>query len=688
MTSDRNKLFRNVCPKNCYSSCTMISTVENGRIAELKGDQSHPYTKGKLCAKGFSFIEANAHRDRLKFPYYQKVKGTGKFVKITWEKAYDMIVSEMVNIYKRNDNFLSLGFYKGTGNLGVHHYVTEKFFTSMGETTKIIDSSSSYVSLKKFGCGRESRGNPLTIKEVSLIIIWGANPAATNVHLIPFIIEAKVKGSKVVVIDPLYTQTAELADLFIQIRPGSDGAFASLLIKGLLEKLPENESEEMKCFAERIRGIPTEEALRTCGVSNEAISLLQEWLRKVGQVAHLIGNGVFRSTGAGQSLRMIEALAEFHGDLGKEGGGVCIRKGPVRLYNSYLAGDASTFKGRLLDLSKPEGGIQFYDGSIANHNLGGFSVTKSPVEMLWISCGNPLTQAPQPQLWSKFMQEVRLIVTVDHYFTPTANMSNLVLPTTTHFEEFDLVLNDYHQGLAYNEKAISPYYESRSEWNIMKELALRLERALPGVCTFPVHSSEEEYLDAQFNDRVFEVYGVRGITDLKRRMGPVFPPKSQDGAVSKFKGFEIALKETVENEQKGEFVKRGQTLAGKSPTEKLPFWLLTPHHPYRLNSQFHFLNLSDEKEAYVGINETAAKKLGIFNGEIVRVFNEQDSIEIKALYSNQVPEDIVYIYEGWYPESDVNVNRLISVIRTNVVDENTTLEGMALYNTFVNIEKL
>lgn len=681
MTSDRNKLFRNICPKNCFSSCTMISTVENGRIAELKGDQSHPYTKGKLCAKGFSFIEANAHRDRVKFPYYQKVKGSGKFVKITWEKAYDMIVSEMVNIYQRNENLLPLGFYKGTGNLGVHHYVTEEFFTSMGETTKIIDASSSYVSLQRFG----SSSNPLTIKEASLIIIWGANPAATNVHLIPFIIEAKVKGSKVVVIDPLYTQTAELADLFIQIQPGSDGALAGLLIKGLVENLPDSEQTER--FAEQVRWIPTEEALHICGVSTEAIDLLQEWLRKAGSVAHLIGNGVFRSAGTGQSLRMIEVLAEVHGDLGKNGGGIFIRKGSVRLFHNQLSGDDSTFKGRLLDLSNPEGGIRFYDDLIANHNLGDFSVAKSPVEMLWISCGNPLTQAPHPQLWSKFMQDIRLVVTVDHYLTPTANMSNLVLPTTTHFEEYDLVLNDYHQGLDYNEKAISPYYESRSEWSIMKELALRLNKALPGVCSFPVHSTEEEYLDAQFNDRVFQVYGVRRVTDIKSRMGPVFPSKSQDRAVSEFKELEIALKERVENEQKGEFVKRGQTSAGKVPTTKHPFWLLTPHHPYRLNSQFYFLNLGDETEAYVGINAEAARKLGIFNGEIVRVSNNRDSIEIKAVYSTQVPEDIVFIYEGWYPESDVDVNRLIPSARTVTAEEGPSESG-ALYNTIVNIEKL
>ncbi|MBM4761427.1 molybdopterin-dependent oxidoreductase [Bacillus sp. B15-48] len=113
--------------------------------------------------------------------------------------------------------------------------MTEQFFASIGEFTRIIDSSSSFESFEAMGIESGVGGNPLKIREASIIIISGANPAATNIHLIPFIIEAKVKGAKVVVIDPLYTQTAELVDLFIQVRPGGDGILAGLLLKRLLE---------------------------------------------------------------------------------------------------------------------------------------------------------------------------------------------------------------------------------------------------------------------------------------------------------------------------------------------------------------------------------------------------------------------------------------------------------------------
>ena len=232
------KTYRNVCPRNCPSSCTMISHIENDSIHHIAGDINHPYTKGKLCAKGFSYAEKNNHRDRLKYPYYQKVKGSGKYIQITWEKAFQLMIRELLNIHHQFDSFLPLALFKGSGNIGVHHYVTDDFFSNLGETTRMFSSSSLFSGLNTTESDTIAVNgpDPSTIKEASMIIIWGANPAATNIHLIPYIIEAKVRGAKIVVIDPLYTQTAELADLYIQLRPGTDGAFASLLIKHLIER--------------------------------------------------------------------------------------------------------------------------------------------------------------------------------------------------------------------------------------------------------------------------------------------------------------------------------------------------------------------------------------------------------------------------------------------------------------------
>ena len=289
------KTYRNVCPRNCPSSCTMISHIENDSLHHITGDINHPYTKGKLCAKGFSYAEKNNHRDRLKYPYYQKVKGSGKYIQITWEKAFQLMIRELLNIHHQFDSFLPLALFKGSGNIGVHHYVTDDFFSNLGETTRMFSSSSLFSGLNTTESDTIAVNgpDPSTIKEASMIIIWGANPAATNIHLIPYIIEAKVRGAKIVVIDPLYTQTAELADLYIQLRPGTDGAFAGLLIKHLMEEnacdksFIEMDSIEINELIHSMNKIDEEDYLMNCDVPKEALSLLLTWLTDAKTVANV-----------------------------------------------------------------------------------------------------------------------------------------------------------------------------------------------------------------------------------------------------------------------------------------------------------------------------------------------------------------------------------------------------------------
>lgn len=187
-----------------------------------------------MC-KRFFLCRKNSHIERLKYPYFQKVKGSGKFVQITWEKAYQLLIHEMVNIHKYFNRFLPISYLKGSGNIGVHHFVVDEFFSSLGEITKITSSSALFSENDFTKKDALNHFHPQAFHEASLILIWGANPAATNIHLIPFLIEAKLQGAKIVVIDPIYTQTVELADLYIQLRPGSDAVLAALLINHILD---------------------------------------------------------------------------------------------------------------------------------------------------------------------------------------------------------------------------------------------------------------------------------------------------------------------------------------------------------------------------------------------------------------------------------------------------------------------
>ena len=475
------RIYRNVCPRNCPSSCTFISHIENDSIHHITGDISHPYTKGKLCAKGFSYAEKNNHKERLKYPYYQRVKGSGKFIQITWEMAYQLIINELLNIHHHFGSFLPFALFKGSGNIGVHHYVTDDFFSTLGETTKMFSSSSLFSRLNAIESDKEAINGPSLagIKEASMIIIWGANPAATNIHLIPYLIEAKVRGTKFVVIDPLYTQTAELADLYIQLRPSTDGAFASLLMKHLIEKNAydksfleiDNSNEIIHCLNE----IDTEEYLMNCDVPKEAFNLLLSWLTDAKPVSYVIGTGLQKHSNFRQTIRSIEQLATLHGDIGKIGGGIYFRENDTMIFNNQ-APEKLLGANRIMNINNSK------------------QIGEPPVNMLWVSCANPLTQEPDSRSVERSLMDIPFVVTVDQFMTPTAQMSNLILPTTTHFEEMDIVVSWWHGEMALNEKAISPYFGSTSEWKIMTELAKRLNQQMPSRCTFPIYSSEEEYI--------------------------------------------------------------------------------------------------------------------------------------------------------------------------------------------------
>jgi anaerobic selenocysteine-containing dehydrogenase len=565
------------------------------------------------------------------------------------------MIRELLNIHHQFDSFLPLALFKGSGNIGVHHYVTDDFFSNLGETTRMYSSSSLFSGLNttKSDTIAVNGPDPSTIKEASMIIIWGANPAATNIHLIPYIIEAKVKGAKIVVIDPLYTQTAELAHLYIQLRPGTDGAFVGLLLKHLIEEnaydksFIEMGSIEINELIHSLNEIDVENYLMNCDVPKEVLNLLLTWLTDAKSVANVIGTGLQKHSNFNQTLRFIEVLATVRGDIEKIGGGIYSRVNDTMIFNNQTP---EKLVGKNIILNRD-------------------SVGDQPIKMLLVSCANPLTQEPDSASTQRFLMNIPFVVTVDQFMTPTAQMSNLILPTTTHFEELDMIVSFWHSEIALNEKALSPYYESRSEWWIMTELAKRLNEHLPSLCTFPIYSTEEEYLNAQFNHEVFQRYCIRNLSDLKER--------TMTGVLS----------DTRVNQRYTSIAKDFKPAIGELPSKDYPFWFITPHHPYVFNSQFHFLNLSDEKEALAVIHPKVATDRGISNGDIVKVYNDQACIEMKAVCSKQVPKDIVMVYQGWYPDSDVSINDLISAKQEVSRDPSSVFNNYALFDTFVNVEK-
>ena len=234
----KEAIYRNTCPRNCYGTCGILSHVKDGKLIKVTGDPDHGYSKGQLCAKGYAFTEYVYSPNRLKYPMLQSPRGSGNWKRISWDEAYTIIASKMVELNQRYGSNLASGYNKFSGNLGLLHYATEGMFNSIGPHTMPIGNPCALTG--RLAMNRSFGENFSSIPEdmagAKLIVLWGANPAITNVHQMKFIYEARKKGAKLVVIDPVFSQTAKKADIYIQINPGTDRLLAHAIAKLVINR--------------------------------------------------------------------------------------------------------------------------------------------------------------------------------------------------------------------------------------------------------------------------------------------------------------------------------------------------------------------------------------------------------------------------------------------------------------------
>lgn len=682
------KVTRHVCPRNCYDACGMLAYTYNGVLKKVDGDPSHGYTNGKICAKGYSYVNRVYHRDRLKYPLMQEKRGSGNWKRITWEKAIDIIANKIIELNTRYGSNLSLALNKYSGNFGILHYAVEGLFNSLGKTTQAVGSPcwSAGLDANYYGFGDHQTSDPSDLKNAKLIILWGVNPAWTAVHSLRYINEAKAKGAKVVVIDPVYTSTAKKADLYIQVRPSSDGALALGIAKIILNKnsydkhFIEHHTHGFEDFKNYLETFSLEEAAALSGQDITLIEKLADMISSTKPVFIWTGFGLQRHINGGQNIRAINALGAMTGNIGIPGGGVHFAQQATWSFNfNFLINNQSTLKGKK---------------AIREININNFStelknLSDPPVKFLWISCRNLLAQDTRKKELIDIFKNLEMIVTVDQFLTPTTTYSDIVLPATTHFEEMDVVPGYWHHWIGINQQAIEPYYECKSDLEIAQLLSQRLNQISPGFCDFPEKGEAKDIIEREFNEQMYEMLGINHWSELLNgpRRANIPTTAWEDGIFkTPSKKFEF-YSETAKNNALPPLPSYN---SGVRPSQKYHYWLITPHSQYGLNSQFQntdwMLNVNPEPIIYVS-NKIAQEK-GIKSGEMVSVFNEHGQIMVKAKISGDIANDTVLFYQSWFPSSDCSINCLIPGYSTDMGEVSTGSAGIAFYDAFVDVEKI
>ena len=698
------KIYRNACPRNCYDTCSLKTWVKDDVITFVEGAPESTFTHGTPCVKGLSYPRRVYSPDRIKYPMVQDVRGSGNWRRISWDEAMQRIATKMLEIKKKDGSMLGLAMTKYSGKFGVLNYAVEGMMSSLGYTTRFAGTPCwpAGIDAQNYDMGDMWCNDPEDFVKAKYIIIWGANPAWCSMHTMKYIYQAREKGAKVVVIDPLLTQTAAKADLYLRVRPGSDGALAlgmarHLVDKGLVDQdFVNNYSHGYPEFEAYLRNSVTVEwASEICGLSADVIRQLAEEFTAVNPATVWIGYGMQRHVNGGANVRAIDAFVAMTGNIGIEGGGA--RYGHLHTwgfnYNAMLqkppvgsigmpgaagttsefgsAGEVAQYSDRSLNINQTAKGI--------------LEANEPPVRMLWVACKNPFAQDFDRSKMEKAFEKLEMVVCADQFFNETVQHADIVLPVTTAFEEWNVDASYWHYWLSINQPAIKPMYEAKCDLEIAVLLSRTINKLEPGSCTFPQEFNHKRWLDQEFNDGMAKMFGISSWDDLLDGPKKAILPSSAAWYDRKFKTpsgkFEFRSELCEKN---------GHTaLPEYKPEAKstLPFHLFTPHVQFGIHSQFINLDWMQVfyPEPFVYMHPISAEKRGIAENDLVKVFNTVGEVELRAKVTANVPEDFLVMYEAWFPKRKYNVQNVVADTPADMGLMKTGAPGAAIHSQFTDI---
>ena len=632
------RFTRNTCPRNCYSSCSMISHVTDGVLEKVSGDPKHGYSRGKLCAKGYGYPEFVYSDKRLKYPLKRiGERGAGKWERISWEEAFELLAKEIINSFDHRDSFRSVAYNSFSGNIGFLHHAMTGFFNYLGDHTYAQGNPCLGTGKKALEDQRYSIPyyEPEEMAKGDYIIIWGSNPAVTNIHQMKYIHAARDRGAELIVIDPVYTQTAKAADVYIQIRTGSDASLAALILSELDQRnhlANRSEKNGSQLLMNDLKSVSTDLLKDKTGISDEALTLLTDCYAYQGTVISWIGFGMQRYSNGAASVRTIDALSILtERDSSKR---------PVYYLNpKFFTLHEQVSQELLPPKSKGSRGVSY------NHFAQTcLDFSSDPVDFLWILNRNPLSQDESLLEWTQLIEKVPFLVVSDLRMTKTAAHADLVLPVTSHFEQYDLHVSYWNSWLSLNEPAIQPLFESKSDAMIASGVSKAMNRIRPGISSYPESQTELDWIQKIIRLVAREQSDVIMIDSL--RFGPIkLQAHSHTSPIS-----------FVHPDDKDKSFLFDALLTDK-PKPKYEFRILSAQSLLHIHSQFEtVIQVPGELTTnQVGVSEGTAKTYHLHDGDRVIIFNDTGEVKREVRIMNEVPNEVLVIRQG----GTDSVNRLI-----------------------------
>jgi anaerobic selenocysteine-containing dehydrogenase len=686
-------LVRATCPHDCPDTCALLVTVEDGVATEVKGDPDHPTTAGVLCTKVSRYVERTYHPERLLYPMRRVgKKGEGKFERISWEQALDEIAARLKPIAARDPQGILPYSYCGTMGLVQGEAMAMRFFNKLGASflDRTVCATAGFTGYKYTIGG--SIGTDLEhFQDSKLIIIWGGNPIASNLHFWMRAQEAKRHGAKLIAIDPYRSLTAEKCHQHIAVLPGTDSALALGMMHVLVkENLVDHDYIERHTLGysqlkDRIAEWTPERTAETCGITvEEVVNLAREYgqtAQRGEPVAIRLNYGVQRVRGGGMAVRNIACLPALVGAWRHPAGGAQLSTSGSFPANKLALQRPDLLRGRLPRTINMN--------TIGDDLLKGASPEFGPrIEAVIVYNSNPVAIAPDSSKVAQgFAREDLFTVVLDHFQTDTADYADILLPATTQLEHVDAHLAYGHLYMMANNAAIAPLGESKPNTEIFRLIARRMG------FTDPAFSETDDELAAQAFDKKHERAVHFDWESLKQKgwqkLNMPAAPFAEGGFPTPSGKCEFYSSSMLADglDPLPAYIPNYESVASAPElAAKYPLAMISPPARNFLNSTF--VNVQSlratEGEPHLDIHPLDAASRSIVDKEMVRIFNDRGSFVARARVTAKARAGLVVGLSIWWKKlaSDgKNANEVTSQRLTDMGRAPT------FYDTLVQVEK-
>ena len=667
-----------VCALDCPDACSLLIDVDqSGHGSRLRGNPAHPVTRGFLCGKVARYLEREYSTERVLHPLRRiGPKGEGRFTRISWDEALDEIAARL---QAASDEFgpESILPYSYAGTMGLLNGsgMDRRFFHRLGASRldRTICSAAGGVGLVD-ALGVKYGMEPEQFRHSKLIIAWGANILGTNVHLWPFVVEARRNGARFYTIDPNRNRTGMLSDRHYAIRPGSDTALALAMMhvitaEGLEDRAYVDQHtlgfEELK---DRVREWTPQRASELTGIAADDIVQLAREYATTKPAAIRLNYGVQRSERGAMAVRTITLLPALTGAWQDAGGGMQLST-------------SGAFQFNRTGLERPD--LQKREARIVNMSLLGEALTAvndPPVKGLVVYNSNPAAIAPDQNAVRKGLRRDDLFtVVLEQFQTDTADFADIVLPATTFLEHTDLYLAYGHYYLQLARPALPAPGEARPNTDVFRALAKKMGFNDP--C---FSDTDDDMIRTLLDSRHPFVDGITiGQLDAEHSVrlnlgdGPFLPfAKGGFGTASgkcEFHAETLGYEPPVESR-----------LGDRKLFAQLPLELISPKNDESMNSTFGMRPATDAQTGTLKIHPHDAAARRIETGDSVRVFNNRGQCVLRSHVTETIACGVVSAPSVRWPKLAADGNSVNMLTSQRLTDKGG---GPTFYSCLVEVEK-